>query len=191
MICHAWCSPNVDFYSGIVLRAMGIPISMYTVLFAVARTVGWVSQVCGAICIHPCARVVWCVCITIAPRLYSPAPSMPFRCRPHESAWERCCAYIFSALKGAVLVQWKEMAEQQQVLPKISRPRQVRHRVPSECHLLCISVLQLRVTWLQALAVMGGCVRLLQETGRVMSLLLSCHTACRCTQGTCRGSMCP
>ncbi|KAK9829818.1 hypothetical protein WJX72_008050 [[Myrmecia] bisecta] len=36
--------PNVDFYSGITLRALGIPISMYTVLFAVARTVGWVSQ---------------------------------------------------------------------------------------------------------------------------------------------------
>ena len=35
--------PNVDFYSGIVLRALGIPVSMYTVLFAVARTVGWVS----------------------------------------------------------------------------------------------------------------------------------------------------
>jgi citrate synthase len=69
MICHAWCSPNVDFYSGIVLRAMGIPISMYTVLFAVARTVGWVSQVCSAICIHPCARVVWCIWITFAPRL--------------------------------------------------------------------------------------------------------------------------
>lgn len=36
--------PNVDFYSGIVLRAMGIPTEMYTVLFAMARTVGWVSQ---------------------------------------------------------------------------------------------------------------------------------------------------
>ncbi|MES1912656.1 MAG: hypothetical protein MHM6MM_004893 [Cercozoa sp. M6MM] len=36
--------PNVDFYSGIVLKAMGVPKSMYTVLFAVARTVGWVSQ---------------------------------------------------------------------------------------------------------------------------------------------------
>lgn len=36
--------PNVDFYSGIVLRALGIPISMYTVLFAVARSVGWMSQ---------------------------------------------------------------------------------------------------------------------------------------------------
>ena len=36
--------PNVDFYSGIVLRAMGIPVSMYTVLFAMARTVGWVAQ---------------------------------------------------------------------------------------------------------------------------------------------------
>jgi len=36
--------PNVDFYSGIILRAMGIPTSMFTVIFAVARTVGWVSQ---------------------------------------------------------------------------------------------------------------------------------------------------
>ncbi|KAB2835841.1 MAG: citrate (Si)-synthase [Caedimonadaceae bacterium] len=36
--------PNVDFYSGIIFRALGIPISMFTVLFAVARTVGWVSH---------------------------------------------------------------------------------------------------------------------------------------------------
>lgn len=36
--------PNVDFYSGIILKAMGFPTSMFTVLFAVARTVGWVSQ---------------------------------------------------------------------------------------------------------------------------------------------------
>ena len=36
--------PNVDFYSGIILRAMGFPMSMFTVLFAVARTVGWISQ---------------------------------------------------------------------------------------------------------------------------------------------------
>lgn len=36
--------PNVDFYSGIILKAMGIPISMFTVLFSVARTVGWVAQ---------------------------------------------------------------------------------------------------------------------------------------------------
>ncbi|HET8729147.1 MAG TPA: citrate synthase [Alphaproteobacteria bacterium] len=36
--------PNVDFYSGIILRAMGFPSSMFTVLFAVARTVGWVAQ---------------------------------------------------------------------------------------------------------------------------------------------------
>jgi citrate synthase len=36
--------PNVDFYSGIILRAMGFPTSMFTVLFAVARTIGWVSQ---------------------------------------------------------------------------------------------------------------------------------------------------
>ena len=36
--------PNVDFYSGIILKAMGLPTSMFTVLFAVARTVGWISQ---------------------------------------------------------------------------------------------------------------------------------------------------
>ncbi|MFT8246433.1 citrate synthase [Roseomonas sp. BN140053] len=36
--------PNVDFYSGIILKAMGIPTHMFTVLFAVARTVGWISQ---------------------------------------------------------------------------------------------------------------------------------------------------
>ena len=36
--------PNVDFYSGILLWALGFPISMYTVVFAVARTVGWVAH---------------------------------------------------------------------------------------------------------------------------------------------------
>jgi citrate synthase len=36
--------PNVDFYSGIILRAMGVPTSMFTALFALARTVGWVAQ---------------------------------------------------------------------------------------------------------------------------------------------------
>ncbi|MGB2440603.1 MAG: citrate synthase [Candidatus Puniceispirillaceae bacterium] len=36
--------PNVDFYSGIILKAMKFPTSMFTVLFAVARTVGWISQ---------------------------------------------------------------------------------------------------------------------------------------------------
>jgi citrate synthase len=36
--------PNVDFYSGIILRAIGFPRSMFTALFAVARTVGWVAQ---------------------------------------------------------------------------------------------------------------------------------------------------
>ena len=36
--------PNVDFYSGIILQAMGFPPSLFTVLFAVARTVGWVAQ---------------------------------------------------------------------------------------------------------------------------------------------------
>jgi citrate synthase len=36
--------PNIDFYSGITLRAMGFPTSMFTVLFSVARTVGWIAQ---------------------------------------------------------------------------------------------------------------------------------------------------
>ena len=36
--------PNVDFYSGIVQRAMGIPVSMFTAIFAMARTVGWIAQ---------------------------------------------------------------------------------------------------------------------------------------------------
>jgi citrate synthase len=36
--------PNVDFYSGIIFRAMGIPTSLFTVIFSVARTVGWVAQ---------------------------------------------------------------------------------------------------------------------------------------------------
>ncbi len=36
--------PNVDFYSGIILSALGIPTSMFTVLFALARTVGWIAQ---------------------------------------------------------------------------------------------------------------------------------------------------
>ena len=36
--------PNVDFYSGITLRAIGIPTNMFTVIFALARTVGWVAQ---------------------------------------------------------------------------------------------------------------------------------------------------
>jgi len=36
--------PNIDFYSGITLKAMGFPLSMFTVLFAVARTSGWIAQ---------------------------------------------------------------------------------------------------------------------------------------------------
>ncbi len=36
--------PNVDFYSGIIYKALGIPTSMFTVMFAIGRTVGWVSQ---------------------------------------------------------------------------------------------------------------------------------------------------
>ena len=36
--------PNVDFYSGITLSALGIPTNMFTVIFAVARTVGWLAH---------------------------------------------------------------------------------------------------------------------------------------------------
>lgn len=36
--------PNVDFYSGIILDAMGFPVSMFTPIFAISRTVGWISQ---------------------------------------------------------------------------------------------------------------------------------------------------
>jgi citrate synthase len=36
--------PNIDFYSGITLKALGFPSSMFTALFALARTVGWIAQ---------------------------------------------------------------------------------------------------------------------------------------------------
>ncbi|GAL23673.1 citrate synthase [Vibrio variabilis] len=36
--------PNVDFYSGIILKAIGIPVSMFTVIFAMSRTVGWIAH---------------------------------------------------------------------------------------------------------------------------------------------------
>ena len=42
--------PNVDFYSGIIMSAIGIPKNMFTVIFALARTVGWISQWSEMIC---------------------------------------------------------------------------------------------------------------------------------------------
>lgn len=48
--------PNIDFYSGICLRAMGVPVSMFTVLFAVARTVGWTAQWYEMAC-EPVSRI--------------------------------------------------------------------------------------------------------------------------------------
>ncbi|MBL7004755.1 MAG: citrate (Si)-synthase, partial [Gammaproteobacteria bacterium] len=36
--------PNVDFYSGIILKALNVPLNMFTVIFAMARTAGWISQ---------------------------------------------------------------------------------------------------------------------------------------------------
>jgi len=41
--------PNVDFYSGIIYSALGIPRSMFTVMFAIARTAGWVAQLAGMV----------------------------------------------------------------------------------------------------------------------------------------------
>ena len=40
----ATCYPNVDFYSGIILKALGIPRAMFTVIFAIGRTPGWISH---------------------------------------------------------------------------------------------------------------------------------------------------
>jgi citrate synthase len=48
--------PNVDFYSGIILKAMGFPTSMFTVLFALARTVGWISQ-WGEMIVDPTQKI--------------------------------------------------------------------------------------------------------------------------------------
>jgi len=36
--------PNVDFYSGIIMRALGIPTNMFTVIFTIGRSIGWISQ---------------------------------------------------------------------------------------------------------------------------------------------------
>jgi citrate synthase len=36
--------PNVDFYSGIIMRAIGIPTNMFTVMFAIGRTPGWIAN---------------------------------------------------------------------------------------------------------------------------------------------------
>ena len=36
--------PNVDFYSGIIYKALGIPVNMFTVMFAIGRTAGWVAH---------------------------------------------------------------------------------------------------------------------------------------------------
>lgn len=53
--------PNVDFYSGITLSAMGFPTTMFTVLFALARTVGWIAQwqemMAGSVAEDPVVRV--------------------------------------------------------------------------------------------------------------------------------------
>ena len=45
--------PNVDFYSGIILRAMGIPAQCFTLIFALARTSGWISHIKELVDKHP------------------------------------------------------------------------------------------------------------------------------------------
>jgi citrate synthase len=45
--------PNVDFYSGIILRAMGIPSSCFTLIFALARTSGWIAHIKELFTKHP------------------------------------------------------------------------------------------------------------------------------------------
>ncbi len=64
--------PNVDFYSGIILEAMGFPTSMFTVLFAVARTVGWVAHWNEMISAEGALR------ITRPRQLYTGEPERPF-----------------------------------------------------------------------------------------------------------------
>ena len=48
--------PNVDFYSGIVQKAIGIPVSLFTAIFVLARTVGWIAQLNEMIA-HPDYRI--------------------------------------------------------------------------------------------------------------------------------------
>ena len=50
--------PNVDFYSGVIYSAIGIPRSMFTVMFAIARTVGWVAHWQEMISDPQCGSVV-------------------------------------------------------------------------------------------------------------------------------------
>ncbi|MGH8551197.1 MAG: citrate/2-methylcitrate synthase [Methylococcales bacterium] len=48
--------PNIDFYSGIILRAIGIPTNMFTVMFAIGRLPGWIAHWCEQ-CQDPDARI--------------------------------------------------------------------------------------------------------------------------------------
>jgi Citrate synthase len=63
--------PNVDFYSGIVQRAIGIPVNLFTGIFALARTVGWIAQLNEQM-VTPSTR-------SAVPASCSPAPSLPRR----------------------------------------------------------------------------------------------------------------
>ena len=54
--------PNVDFYSGIILKAIGIPVEMFTVIFATGRTPGWIAH--------------WCEMIGSSYKIGRPAPAL-------------------------------------------------------------------------------------------------------------------
>ena len=76
--------PNVDFYSGITLRALGFPPEMFTVLFALARTVGWISQYCRH-AQRRCSGVPCGGCLDVqrAPDPHGHSPERGCWCRRH------------------------------------------------------------------------------------------------------------
>ena len=92
--------PNVDFYSGMIYSALGIPRSMFTVMFAIARTVGWVAHWQEMIADPPCASVGRGSCIPAhrraTTRRSAPATALISRRRaaprhpPHRRAASAC-----------------------------------------------------------------------------------------------------
>ena len=103
--------PNVDFYSGIILKAMGFPTSMFTVLFAVARTVGWVAQ--------------WNEMITDPmQRIGRPRSSIPARPNVRSSIC-RSADTRFSVTAGRASRPWLLRRQLQNCLPRRAASAQV------------------------------------------------------------------
>ena len=101
--------PNIDFYSGITLKALGFPTDMFTVLFAIARTVGWIAQ--------------W------KEMIEDPMQRIGRPRQLYTGATER--AYIpVEERAGAVLASFSALA-QQETARAGSRPRWWRHARPS------------------------------------------------------------